>query len=570
MPSLFKTKYYLVSLILLVSLSIKAQDVAFVIPDSLNETSYSELLSKYSRSYRDTLKSKIYLNTYYKKAILDDDDLKKSTALGHISYYAESYEAKIEIVTLAIHYAKKSKTSSKLMQMYTLAGGYYYLKPSYDKALEFYFKSLTLAEEIKSDDYIYINKHQIAIIKGDIGNYKESVKLLKECYDREVEIGNKSYLYDYLSSTLYLSEAFIRNKQFDSASFYIEKVISKAKEEFPDIANKARVYQNITSNKEILKDYNNLCSSISILENESPNSNRILVIGNYHSGLMSEKLGFDKSNIHFRKVDSIYRKNNIYIPEIRFSFEHLIKYHKRKNQFKEQLHYVDELLKFDSIYNQQKNDLGAKIFNNYDTPILLSEKEQLIKSLDNKNETLIYGASILVLVLLILIILAIFLFRRNKLLKNRFNKAISKTTEKDNPDQGKEEVLKHKKKKRELTISPKIVEEVLKNLSEFESKKGFITRNLTADSLAKKVGTNYKYLSQIINYHKNKSVSSYINDLRIEYTINLLKSDSKIMNYTIQSIAEDVGFNNAESFSKAFFKNTGIKPSYFIKHLKIN
>ncbi len=33
------------------------------------------------------------------------------------------------------------------------------------------------------------------------------------------------------------------------------------------------------------------------------------------------------------------------------------------------------------------------------------------------------------------------------------------------------------------------------------------------------------------------------------------------------AIAEEAGFNTAESFSKAFFKKTGIKPSYFIKEL---
>ena len=34
------------------------------------------------------------------------------------------------------------------------------------------------------------------------------------------------------------------------------------------------------------------------------------------------------------------------------------------------------------------------------------------------------------------------------------------------------------------------------------------------------------------------------------------------------AIAQEVGFNNSESFSKAFYKKTGIYPSYFIKQLE--
>ncbi|WP_159025502.1 AraC family transcriptional regulator [Aquimarina sp. Aq78] len=38
--------------------------------------------------------------------------------------------------------------------------------------------------------------------------------------------------------------------------------------------------------------------------------------------------------------------------------------------------------------------------------------------------------------------------------------------------------------------------------------------------------------------------------------------------YTVQAIAQEIGFNNSEAFSKAFYKKTGIYPSYFIKKLE--
>ena len=45
--------------------------------------------------------------------------------------------------------------------------------------------------------------------------------------------------------------------------------------------------------------------------------------------------------------------------------------------------------------------------------------------------------------------------------------------------------------------------------------------------------------------------------------------DKKFRQYTIHALALEFGFNNAESFSTAFDKKTGIKPSFFIKNLNI-
>ncbi|MDE1205393.1 helix-turn-helix domain-containing protein [Tenacibaculum sp. LAR 2:5] len=76
------------------------------------------------------------------------------------------------------------------------------------------------------------------------------------------------------------------------------------------------------------------------------------------------------------------------------------------------------------------------------------------------------------------------------------------------------------------------------------------------------------YLSKIINHFKKESFSNYLNNLRIEYIVHRLKEDKVLRKFTIRTIADEAGFNNAESFSKAFFKAKGIKPSYFLKELE--
>ncbi len=82
------------------------------------------------------------------------------------------------------------------------------------------------------------------------------------------------------------------------------------------------------------------------------------------------------------------------------------------------------------------------------------------------------------------------------------------------------------------------------------------------------MNTNSNYLSKAINFDKNKNFKAYINDLRIDYVIEKLKIDGRFRKFTIKSIAVEIGFNNPESFSKAFHKKTNMYPSYFIRQLE--
>ena len=121
--------------------------------------------------------------------------------------------------------------------------------------------------------------------------------------------------------------------------------------------------------------------------------------------------------------------------------------------------------------------------------------------------------------------------------------------------------------KKQLNISANIIESVLKQLDVFETTQAYLKPNITLNVLAKFTNTNTKYLSNIINTQKDKNFNNYINDLRIEYVIKQLNANSVFRNYTIKAIANEIGFSNTESFTKAFYKNTGVKVSYFIKKL---
>ena len=117
-------------------------------------------------------------------------------------------------------------------------------------------------------------------------------------------------------------------------------------------------------------------------------------------------------------------------------------------------------------------------------------------------------------------------------------------------------------------LSDEKAAKILDNLAALEAKLFFLDKKYNLTTLAKKCNTNSSYLSKVINTHKGKTFSEYITDMRITYVLSALKDDKKLRSYTIQSIAEEIGFKKSESFSKAFKKRTGINPSFYIKNLK--
>ncbi|WOC53161.1 hypothetical protein BPO_p0078 (plasmid) [Bergeyella porcorum] len=116
----------------------------------------------------------------------------------------------------------------------------------------------------------------------------------------------------------------------------------------------------------------------------------------------------------------------------------------------------------------------------------------------------------------------------------------------------------------------KIYDEILQKLETFEAELGFTEKGITLKKLSEKLDTNSKYLSQVINEKKNISFSKYIAELRINYITQLMYNDKKILNLTVESLAEKCGIPSRQNFSDLFLEINGIRPTDFIKNEKKN
>lgn len=100
-----------------------------------------------------------------------------------------------------------------------------------------------------------------------------------------------------------------------------------------------------------------------------------------------------------------------------------------------------------------------------------------------------------------------------------------------------------------------------------ENRKEFCRYDFSLEWLAREVGSNSKYVSQVINDTFHKNFSNFVNEYRINLAC-LRLADEEFANYTIRAVAESVGFKSYATFITVFRKTTGIPPSMYQKKVK--
>jgi len=66
------------------------------------------------------------------------------------------------------------------------------------------------------------------------------------------------------------------------------------------------------------------------------------------------------------------------------------------------------------------------------------------------------------------------------------------------------------------------------------------------------------YLSRIFHSEKGITINSYLNKVRIEYAVQLLRTT----NMTVKEIALRSGYINISHFNRIFKKTVGVAPTY--------
>ncbi|UQB69822.1 helix-turn-helix domain-containing protein [Epilithonimonas zeae] len=127
-------------------------------------------------------------------------------------------------------------------------------------------------------------------------------------------------------------------------------------------------------------------------------------------------------------------------------------------------------------------------------------------------------------------------------------------------------------KSEQLTIPQKLLskekeEELLSKLMEFEEGTEFTEKNFTISTMVMLFETNPKYINYLLQQHRGKLFSDYINTLRIRYLCQILESKPEYRNYKISYLSDLAGYSSHSRFASIFKKEMGVSPSEFISKL---
>lgn len=548
----------------------------FVIPDSLKNKNYDQLQKAYSKVFRiNNNLAELYANT-----ILLKGKKEKNNELIYDGYYKIAHTRGLNSTNghpyadTLLTITRNVNTKDYPAKAYIIKGILYNYDWKYADALDQYIEAQKLSKNKNSDQYYYIKK-LIGILKTATDENKEALPLFLEYYNYQKEKlnTNDKDIKSYIGSIFSVANCYNKDKQYKNALRYIE-IGLKACNRFKDYTHYPYFISGTGIANYYLKNYKQASESHLKAEKSFIKNNDYgnLAITYYFLGKTNYDTHHEKEAVqYFIKADSILSFSKEFYPITRDGYEILIDYYKKTGDKENQLKYIDKLFFADSI-NNNKQYLSKEIYKKYDTPILLEKKEELIADLNQKNNVLYWCLGIGFLLISSLTYIYMKNRKRIKQYQKQAELLLVKSKESSvilpiSDEANKEDAYKESSR----SIIPDYrVQDIKLKLELFESNKDFLQKNITVNSLAKEFETNRDYLSKSVNELKQMNFSQYLNQLRIDYIIEELNNNEKMRKYTIAAIADEIGYNNSESFSNAFRKATGTLPSYYIKLLQVN
>lgn len=475
-----------------------------------------------------------------------------------------------------ITYAKNENLYSELNESYIFKGNTYIRKEGFSlNALNCYNKAYKIASTYnltlnKLDAIAYISAFydRSGNVNEAIKNYKKIIHHLKTLKKDSIYIKkykNRGLIVSHFYN--YIAKAYITIKKADSAFFFNELML---KELIDDNSRKYKYWKGeyYISRAEchfINKEYDsaetNYIKAYELLNSKNQISNR-----DFQKAIKFGKLAFKQKK--YRKAIDIFenemKRKGLFNKDTLIYLNDFYKFlaysHKEIGNVTRANKYFDNYLKTTSKIETNSNKLSNELFEN--------ERQKFkteINKIEKKKEKQKKNIFIVFIIFIFIISLIYFFLAKKKSEENKlkYNTLLNKITELE-----KDNSKKRSTPNKGQSLKQEEVERILKALLNFIDKEQYLNGDCTLSTTAKILKTNTTYLSKTINSEYEKSFNAFINELRINYALKRLKSDRLFRKYSIQSIANELGYKSKESFNKAFRNQTGILPSYFIKELE--
>ncbi|EDP98481.1 helix-turn-helix domain-containing protein [Kordia algicida OT-1] len=536
--------------------------------DSLLKKSYQALKD----GYRNLAYSKPKIAEKYAEALFT-----KATNAGNIleqhegillqassKNYFGDMDAALNHINIVILYATREKNDSLLIKATSQKGKTYFTFGKYKDAIYFYLQLDALARKTKNIRYQIYSNHSIGSIKNIMGDHEGATALFlknKEIITPIIE--EKKYHTLYLNTLIGLISAYTYVDVETAAEYLPELKEMSIAQKDTDALSYYFTLQGIVDY--MRKDYD---KSLTVLHKADSlvsllgTKRNLYPICRFRGKTYYEKKMFPEAITEFEAIKSLQKE--IEFDDFKFrevlsllanSYEQIDSTDKALENYR----FAHDFAYTDTIQKQITHT--NTILKEYDTKTLedkISSLQLTSKRKEKQNKSLLF-ISIGLLISLVGLFLAYKKLQRNN--KKKFDELLQKlSTEPSKKDVSEATINK-------FQISDEKVATILEGLEKFEKSEAFLHKNTSLVSVAKKLNTNTSYLSQIVNEHKGLTFKKYITQLRINYVLHALKNDKVLRSYSIKAIAKELGFKSEGAFSRAFKKQTGIYPSFFIKNL---
>lgn len=477
---------------------------------------------------------------------------------------------------------KIAETSKEFSYGYSLIADGLYKKEDFSNALIFYKKVDSISILLNDDDRRFMTNLFMTGIYNKVGLLSKADECLNLCntlVKKSVIPYSRYYLLNAETNLLELSykycEAIPKRKEL------LGQILdtSNQKEDDKDKSMLVVSYIQLAYNQikcGQLFEARLLMNQADSLVKEDQYINDTIIIAIYKmvKGIYyAEVNDYEQATIYFDEALDNAKKNNLNVERIKI--------------LKERINYNFDSFKVRKKMIKELNDL--EVFRRKQIGKIIEQEIKYKNTIIKKKER--YQIVLLTISLISLVVIISLIkvsSNRRKIANKKFNHILSQLKEKNlerkenNTSQLSLSQPKEEKKKTDKDaalhvdsknnsdkkiLSDKKEMDLLKKLEDFEAGKEFLNNNFSISSMAAQFDTNSKYINFILQKHRNKTFSDYINSLRILHITKLLYQETEYRNYKISYLSEVCGYSSHSRFTSVFKTETGLSPSDFINKI---
>lgn len=519
----------------------------------------------------------IYIDYYLKKAKEEQATEDIITAYSKKLSIITDYNLKTKYSDSLLDSSLKTKNNLFIGIAYDQKMYIEYIHKNYKAALEFGLEAETYLEKAQDDYTLNKIKSFIGFIYYHLEEYNKAKKTAIEtvAYYKSYKNDNDKNAYNnlrgYISNLYSLSKTCFQLQQNDTVSILLKEGYTaierlNAKDKLLETG-----YFNLINgmNQHRLKHYTRSDSLLNkalqpIQKNRDYANEHLIYL--YWGKNTWETDRKEQAVSYFKKIETLYQEKGFINVELSEAFSYLITYYQEQGDLKKELHYTKLLMQISNTLHDNNRALRSYIHTHLDNHKLEASIQHIEQEL-SKSKSRIGSLYVIIAVLLIAGGIGVFYYQRTKkALKKKYSalmqqQATPKETTTESTPEPQPTVLPEN-----ITLQS-TTQILLQKLTAFEREKGFLQK-VTQSDLAKQFSTNRTTLSKVINDEKSVSFSDYLKKLRIEYAVQTLSTDNKLLLLTFDALAEEFGFGNAKSFSTTFKEHTQIPLTDFIKFRK--